>query len=192
MRLLADEDRKPMTNEELRLVHPREDLREAYMDMVADFHTVDNHWPHGANENCDLALRDFAAYCRQMEDYRHGRNLPDGWVPASMFWCMAGERMMGTLSLRHELNDLLREAGGHIGYSIRPSERNKGYMTKFLRMGLEEARKVGLERVLITCADSNLASARVIEKCGGVLEDKRDTELHGDDLTRRYWIDLSA
>jgi predicted acetyltransferase len=180
-------------NEEpLRLVHPQEDLRDEFMEMVADFRTEDDHWPHGANENCNLAMEDFSAYCKLMRDYRQGRNLPEGWVPASMFWCMKGERMMGTLSLRHELNDLLREAGGHIGYAMRPSERNKGYMTCFLRMGLEEARKVGLDRVLITCADSNLASARVIEKCGGVLNDRRNTQLHGDDLTRRYWIDLTG
>ena len=76
-------------------------------------------------------------------------------------------------------------AGGHIGYGIRPSAR--GLATWAVQSVLVRAPALGLRKVLVTCGDSNLASARVIEKAGGVLEDVRETELG---LTRRYWITL--
>ena len=78
-------------------------------------------------------------------------------------------------------------AGGHIGYGIRPSARGRGLATWALRSVLVRAPALGLRTLLVTSGDSNLASARVIEKAGGVLEDVRDTELG---RTRRYWITL--
>jgi len=94
---------------------------------------------------------------------------------------------LGAITLRHGLNDFLLRAGGHIGYGLRPSARGRGLATWALRSVLVRAPELGLRTVLVTCGDSNLASARVIEKAGGVLEDVRETELG---LTRRYWITL--
>jgi predicted acetyltransferase len=83
----------------------------------------------------------------------------------------------------------LERNGGHIDYGIRPKERNKGFGTLILKLTLEKARQIGLKRVLLTCDDDNLASARVIEKNGGILQDKILNEGHKVP-TRRYWIDL--
>jgi predicted acetyltransferase len=85
-------------------------------------------------------------------------------------------------------HDFLLRAGGHIGYGIRPSARGRGLATWALGQVLSKATALGLDRVLITCADGNVASARVIERRGGVLEDVRDTELG---RTRRYWVTLA-
>ena len=87
--------------------------------------------------------------------------------------------------LRHELNDFLLRAGGHIGYGIRPSARGRGLATWALQSVLVRAPALGPAQGPGDLRDSNLASARVIEKAGGVLEDVRETELG---LTRRYWI----
>jgi predicted acetyltransferase len=111
----------------------------------------------------------------------------EGRVHCTYWWITEGESYLGAISLRHELNDFLLRAGGHIGYGIRPSARGRGLASWALRSVLPHARALGLDKVLVTCDDSNLASARVIEKAGGVLEDKRDTELGH---TRRYWITL--
>jgi predicted acetyltransferase len=111
----------------------------------------------------------------------------EGRVHATYWWIVEDDTYLGAISLRHELNDFLVRAGGHIGYGIRPSARGRGVATWALRSVLAEARALGLRKVLVTCDDSNPASARVIEKAGGVLEDVRDTELG---LTRRYWITL--
>lgn len=95
--------------------------------------------------------------------------------------------IVGMIDLRHRLNDFLAEYGGHIGYSVRPDERRKGYAKRMLALVLEEARGRGISRVLITCDDDNVASARTIEANGGVFE--RTACLDGEVL-RRYWIEL--
>lgn len=121
-----------------------------------------------------------------------GIHLKPGRVPATTFWLIDDEKFIGTINIRHELNPFLRAYGGHIGYGIRYSEGNKGYGTMLLGMALEYCRdELELERVLVTCDDDNIASARVIEKNGGVLEDKISNKVDRRTvLTRRYWITL--
>ncbi|MGI5242906.1 GNAT family N-acetyltransferase [Dactylosporangium sp. CA-139066] len=113
---------------------------------------------------------------------------PDDRVPATHWWIASDGEILGAISLRHRLNRKLLEAGGHIGYGVRPSSRGRGIATWALREVLREATAMGLDRVLLTCDSSNPASARVIEHCGGALEDVRDTWLGH---TRRYWITLA-
>ncbi len=108
-------------------------------------------------------------------------------VHANYWWIVEGDQYLGAISLRHELNDFLLDAGGHIGYGVRPSARGRGLATWAVAVVLDEARKLGLDRVLITCDDNNVASAKTIERSGGVLEDVRTTTLG---LTRRYWVTL--
>jgi predicted acetyltransferase len=110
-----------------------------------------------------------------------------GRVHATYFWIVEADTVLGSISLRHALNDFLLRAGGHVGYGIRPSARRRGLATWALGQVLPEARALGMDRLLVTCHDDNAGSARTIEKNGGVLEDVRATELG---LTRRYWISL--
>jgi predicted acetyltransferase len=112
-----------------------------------------------------------------------------GRVHCTYWWIVEGDTVLGAIALRHELNDFLLRAGGHIGYGIRPSARGRGLATWALGQVLAAAGTHGLDRVLITCADDNVASARVVEHHGGVLEDVRDTELS---RTRRYWVSLAV
>ncbi|UJP08719.1 GNAT family N-acetyltransferase [Microbacterium sp. KUDC0406] len=104
-----------------------------------------------------------------------------GRVHSSWFWIVddAGA-WVGFLSLRRSLNDFLREYGGHIGYSIRPSRRREGHAARALHHALDEAAALGLDRVLITCDEDNVGSARTIERNGGAYEDTRGGK-------RRYW-----
>ncbi|MDO4432835.1 MAG: GNAT family N-acetyltransferase, partial [Aerococcaceae bacterium] len=92
-------------------------------------------------------------------------------------------RALGFLHLRLRLNDFLLEKGGHIGYSIRPSERGKGYAKEQLRLGLLECPQKNIQRVLITCSETNPASRATILANGGVLEDVRQG-------TERYWVEV--
>ena len=109
--------------------------------------------------------------------------VPTELVASTTRWVAVDGRLVGFLSVRHELNDYLLELGGHIGYAIRPLERGQGYATAATALALEECRRLGIDRVLITCDDTNVASAAVIERNGGVLEDLRGGK-------RRYWVDL--
>ena len=109
-----------------------------------------------------------------------------GLVHAAYWWIIDQEDMvLGAISLRYTLTDFLLQAAGHIGYGVRPSARGRGAASFALREVLSVARRRHLDSVLITCDNDNAASARVIEKHGGVLEDIRDTPIG---LKRRYWI----
>ncbi|MFG2055190.1 GNAT family N-acetyltransferase [Micromonospora sp. NPDC048930] len=128
----------------------------------------------------------FADWVRRLRDGAdESRPLPGGLVPAIYWWIVEGDEVLGAISLRLRLNDFLRNAGGHIGYGVRPSARRRGVATFALGAALAEAARRGIDRVLVTCVDGNRPSARTIERHGGVLEDVRDTELG---RTRRYWI----
>jgi len=133
--------------------------------------------------------RNYVDFVRKLRRWKHGVDLPEGHVPVSTFVLMRRGRILGACTLRHCLTDALREYGGHISYGVRPSERGKGYATLMLTRMLQEATERGLERVLLTCASDNPASARVIEKNGGILESEGFTEEAGKSV-RRYWIEL--
>ncbi|WP_040525214.1 GNAT family N-acetyltransferase [Gordonia effusa] len=104
-------------------------------------------------------------------------------VPATNWWIVRGGRYVGAIQLRHSLNDLLADLGGHVGYGIRPSERRKGIATLALRTVLAYAwGSIGLVEVLITCDETNVGSRRVIESSGGVLDSIRES----DELSRGH------
>jgi predicted acetyltransferase len=125
-----------------------------------------------------------AAFAR----WSHG-SPPAGWVPSTTSFLVDAGRVLGVANYRHWLTPHLLEHGGHVGYSVRPSERGRGHGARLLRDAIRRARRFGLERVLVTCDAGNIASARVIEKCAGVFDSEAPTD--GEPI-RRYWIDLRA
>ena len=118
-----------------------------------------------------------------------GEGLPDGWVPGTTRFLVDDGRILGLFNLRHRLTDNLMQFGGHIGYSVRPSERRKGHGTRLLEAAKDMARSLGIERMLVTCHPDNAASVGVIVKCGGVFEDRIYYEPVEHDVCR-YWISL--
>jgi predicted acetyltransferase len=132
----------------------------------------------------------FDAYLRILEEAEHGLGLPEGHVPTTLLFGFVHTDIVGRLALRHSLNDLLVRVGGHIGYVVVPEHRRQGYAMEMMEQGLDLARSMALERVLVTCDEDNLASLRVIEKCGGEYEDSYvDSQIPVG--KRRYWISLS-
>ncbi|PID96633.1 MAG: hypothetical protein CSA84_03990 [Actinomycetales bacterium] len=125
----------------------------------------------------------FAGWVAEQLDHEAGRNLPPGRVACTSRWIVDDGVIVGVINLRHELTDYLFEQGGHIGYAVRPSARGHGVATAALRQMLGVAAQLGINPLLVTCADGNLASAQVILKAGGVFEDIRAG-------MRRYWITL--
>lgn len=113
----------------------------------------------------------------------------EGLVPASFLVAEVDGVIVGRVSIRHELNDYLATIGGHIGYGVGKEYRRRGYATEILRQSLEMLRVMGVDRALVTCVDDNIGSIKTIEACGGELQDKVGRE--GEELTRRYWIDLA-
>jgi predicted acetyltransferase len=116
-----------------------------------------------------------------------GGDLRPGRVPATFLVATVDEVIVGRTSVRHRLNDQLLACGGHIGYGVLPPFRRQGCATAILRQSVIIARALGVDRVLLTCDDDNVASSTVIERCGGVLDPvwpKTDDETP----KRRYWI----
>lgn len=127
----------------------------------------------------------WASYVRRLDEIRGGHVPPDR-VPATFLVAEVDGTLVGRVSIRHELNDFLANFGGHIGYGVRPAYRRRGYAGAMLRQALVLASSAGVSRVLLTCDDGNDASAAIIERAGGVLEDIR---IAPDGIgKRRYWI----
>ncbi|MGW5350748.1 GNAT family N-acetyltransferase [Streptomyces sp. NPDC004031] len=155
-------------------------------------------WPRGAHQDGVGAhlvpegdLADLGVFAEWVGRLRRQADtsvpVGEGRVHATHWWIAEGGTYVGAIDLRHRLNDFLLDAGGHIGYSVRPSFRRRGVATWALGAVLPQARALGLERVLVTCDEGNTASARTIERNGGVLEDVRPTAVG---TKRRYWITL--
>jgi predicted acetyltransferase len=125
-------------------------------------------------------------YLQVVADYDVGHNLPDGHVRTALLVAEDDAHLVGRISVRYELNDFLLARGGHIGYAVRPAFRRRGYATEILRQGLGIAHDHGIDPVLVTCDDTNVASATVIERGGGVLASVFE-ESDGARY-RRYWI----
>lgn len=167
-----------------RLVEPDALRKDAYLEMAMEFRLAGEFFSYH-----DTALKDFDAYFQSLKDWPAGRNLPAGWVPMDSYWLIVGDHVIGESRLRHYLAGNLEQEGGHIGYAIRPCVRRRGFGTLLLAWTLEKARRLGLERVLITCDATNTGSARVIESNGGHLAGFSMSAQSGKKVLR-YWIDL--
>lgn len=117
-----------------------------------------------------------------------GIDIPEGWVKDSTYWLLTeSQQIVGAVNIRHELNDKLFNSGGHIGYGIRPGERQSGYGSEILRLSLEKTRELGITRVLVVCDADNEPSRRVILRNGGI-QDENYVESNGN-VVERFWIE---
>ena len=109
--------------------------------------------------------------------------LVDGWkVPSTTYWLYVDGKPVGFGSVRHFLTDALREAGGNIGYGIAPKYRGKGYGKELLRLLLEQANQIGIDKALVTINLNNIASKSVALANGGVIAGQTDKRMF-------VWID---
>lgn len=172
----------------LKLIKLTEEYKDRLIEMIDEWkadieknHT--NHSPYAIFKN---DCRDFDFYLAHLER----KTATADRVPDSVFFLLDADcgRLLGAVNIRHYLNDALLREGGHIGDGIRPSERKKGYGSELVRLALLECKKLGIERVLMTCDKDNVASAKTIVKNGGILENEF---INSDGvIEQRYWIDL--
>lgn len=126
-----------------------------------------------------------------LENRFYGRNLMNGKVADSILYAFLDGKIVGRSSIRHELNDFLKNFGGHIGYAVATSYRNQGIATEILKQSLNYCRDIlKLDRVLLTCNEDNAGSIKTITKNGGVLENKV-LNAGKATYTNRYWIKLT-
>jgi predicted acetyltransferase len=131
----------------------------------------------------------WAGYLSMVADYAAGRNIPEDRVAAALLLADVDGEVVGRVSVRFALNDFLFTRGGHIGYAVRPAFRRRGYAIQILTLGLAIAKEHGVDPVLVTCNNTNVASAAVIERCGGAF-DSMFVEEDGTRI-RRYMLSNS-
>ena len=115
--------------------------------------------------------------------------VPKGLVPSSTYLGVREKDnyIVGMIDIRHYLNEYLTQVGGHIGYGVRKTERNKGYAKQMLKLALEKCKELKIKKVLITCDEDNIASEKVILSANAKLEDIRNVD---GENKKRFWIEL--
>ena len=129
------------------------------------------------------------ARCLSMEDENYAKKINRCQSKTFLLIRENDNRIVGTINVRWNLTEAMKRFGGNIGYGIRPTERRKGYNKINLYLGMQEAQKLGLDRVMLDCDVNNLGSDRTLKALGGVLE---RTEVDPEDniLTNVYWFDV--
>ena len=156
--------------------------KETVLEMMAEFEKYQS--PHEGGF-WDTENFSYEEWLESNQNQEMGINLPEGWVPAIQLVAFSEKgQAVGFLNLRLRLSNFLLEEGGHIGYSIRPSERGKDYAKETLRQGLQVAKEKNIKKALVTCSVNSSASRAVILANGGILEDVRDG-------VERYWIEVA-
>lgn len=163
------------------LRRPEEADKAAILDMIADFRAHDSDTDGFFGQD----PFDYEGWLEEIRLHEQGLALPQAWVPSIQLVGFDEEtgQALSFLNFRLRLNDYLLNKGGHIGYSVRPSRRREGLAKESLCQALAMAPSKQLDRVLVTCSETNEASRRTILSCGGQLEDVREG-------TERYWINL--
>lgn len=172
----------------IELVRLKREYRAQLTDMLAEW-KADIEKNHTNHSPACLWSHDFYDFDGYLEAINAQPELGSGLVPATTLFCLDRDRniFVGAVNIRHYLNEALLYTGGHIGDGVRPSERRKGYATAMIALALDECRKLGIKRVLMTCDRDNTGSARSIIKNGGVLENEVEEDGH---IEQRYWIEL--
>lgn len=118
------------------------------------------------------SIEDPCEYIKNCELYENEKTVPQGKVTSTQYMLVraSDNRLVGMLQIRHYLNEYLRNFGGHIGYSIRPTERCKGYGKQMLGLALPYCKAKGIDNVLVTCLDDNIGSEKIIVANGGIYE----------------------
>ena len=130
-------------------------------------------------------------YIKICAEYEDPEKVPSHLVPATQFFFIrkSDNKLVGMIQVRHRFNDYLEKYAGHIGYSVRPSERRKGYAKEMLEMVLPFCCKIGIDKVMITCIDGNIGSEKTILANGGIYESTIH-EPNSDRNLKRFWITL--
>jgi predicted acetyltransferase len=169
------------------LSEPTIAVKDSYLEAVGEFEAA-QEWSADEVKN---AREDFEGLVERLKNRALGIDLPEGYVPESVFWLIDGDKYIGRVGVRHRLTEKMKKFGGTIGYAIRPSERRKGYGTKMLALALAKAAELGLGEAIITCDELNIGSQKIIEANGGELIERGVVvEERPNGTVRRYRIGL--
>lgn len=172
---------------DLKLIKPTKNFEVEFKKTIEEFRSVGENNIESMYTRCG---DNFDVYLQKTLQAEGGFGLPEGFVPYTSYWTvLQNERIIGFCNFRHYLTSFLKIEGGHIGYSIRPSERKKGYGKRQLALMLEECRWMSYSRVMITCDFDNVGSYKIIEANGGKLTGNAISP-RSQKKVLQFWIDL--
>lgn len=159
----------------MKLVLPCEKYKNSYYELIkmAELNGKISELGNAQIKNGET----FNTMLNRLKNRRRGLNISKSDVPATVYWIIEKNKIVGTIDLRHKLNKSYYERLGHIAYYIKPSERNKGYATKALALAKQKYAKKFISKILVTCYEDNAFSSKVIEKNGGILKEKVKDEV---------------
>jgi len=169
----------------LTLMSPGRD--QEFAEMLDEFRAAGEL--HVYDGNFAIAWEGYAGFYELLSRMKAGGYPRPDIVPMDSYFIEADGRILGDLYIRHRLSTQLDKMGGHVGYKVRPTCRNRGVATAALRLALKKLAHIGVDRALVTCNTTNAASAKVIERCGG---QRVEDALIGARIERRYWIDTGS
>lgn len=176
------------------LVKPSKKYLKSFLRVVDDYKADENHFGRGGIDPLIKAIDEHKVdeYLQQLSDYEHEENLPDGYVPETRYWLLDDDEFIGSFSVRHRLTQKLEQVGGHIAANIAPKHRGKYSSFLGVKMCIDAAHKLGLDRVLMTCDVNNSASYRAImgllKMYGGEQISDSFVDGHG---AHRVWINTT-
>ena len=173
--------RKPTLVDEQEIVQMVQEFKDAGEEKIVGAGGVEN-------------FETYSDWLKNNEIYSDEKTVPEGRVPSTQFISIriSDNKIIGFVQLRHRLNDFLLKYGGHIGDSVRPTERRKGYATEQLILCNRYAKSLGIDKVLITCKDWNVGSKKSIIKSGGKYENSIVNPNENNVIMERYWIETNS
>lgn len=173
--------------DELELIFPTQEHKKQVEEYIQEF--FDNGEYEIAGDGELDAIKDFDIWLKKIKNDLSDETIEDNRVPATLYLTIrkSDNKIVGNIQIRHRLNEKLLHYGGHIGDSVRPSERRKGYATCQIKLALEKCKELGITKVLMDCDKTNIGSAKSIQNNGGVLENEVYVN---EKLIQRYWIEL--
>ncbi len=170
----------------MKLIAPSEIYEASYCDYLAELGEA-ARIPYPLT----YSSHPFPELVQKLLDQSRGIGVAEGFVSNSSFWLVNGLRIVGVSNLRHALTPSLEVVGGHIGFGVRPSVRRMGVGTELLRQTIDEAVRLGLSRLLLTCDKENTGSVGVITANQGVFENEI-VDAETGRITQRFWIDAGG
>ena len=160
--------------EGMRFVFPSMEYKDKAIDYINEFKEYGSEVNGSGSLDSFLEESTYEKWLEKILSYIDIANIPEPKVPDLTYFYVreSDDRIIGMINIRLALNDFLRKEAGHIGYSVRPTERRKGYATDMLEEGLKVLERIGINEVLVSCDKDNPASAGVIKKCGGQLKEE--------------------